>query len=80
VALKFNETHKYSNGRIIPPPVCVEVLNGTNAHEILKMAAARDGCYSLNTEESMWGHFITAICGIDQKPKEKFYWMIYING
>jgi len=80
VTLKFNESHKYSNGRIIPPPVCVEVLNGTNAYEILKIAATRDGCYSFDAKKTMWGHSIYAICGIYRKPKEKFYWMIYING
>ncbi|KAJ7347660.1 hypothetical protein OS493_039703, partial [Desmophyllum pertusum] len=46
VELKFNVSGNYSNGRSPPSPVCVEVLNGTNAHEILKMAATQDPCYN----------------------------------
>lgn len=80
VKLDFNEIHKYSNGRSVPAPVCVKVLNGTNAHDILKLATKQNSCFSVHAVKTMWGHSVHDICGIERKPKDKFYWTIYING
>lgn len=63
----------------LPPPACVEVQNGTKAHDILKEAAKQHACYDFTTLSTSFGRMITSICEVEQKPAEKFYWMIYIN-
>ncbi|KAJ7375618.1 hypothetical protein OS493_040027 [Desmophyllum pertusum] len=80
VELKVNVSGNYSNGKSPPSPVCVEVLNGINAHEILKMASTQDPCYNFTAVKTMWGHSVYSICGIDRRPADKIYWMIEIDG
>ena len=63
----------------IPPRMCVEVVNGTNAHDILKVAADRHPCYNFTVLHTSYGRMIKSICGTEQKPAEKLYWMIHIN-
>ncbi|KAL9983027.1 hypothetical protein ACROYT_G005151 [Oculina patagonica] len=78
VELEFNAT-KYTGGRSPPSPACVQVRNGTNAHEILKMAATQDSCFNFTAVMTMWGHSVYSICGLDRRPADKVYWMIYID-
>ena len=79
VQLEFNAT-EYTNGKTPPSPVCVKVLNGTNAHEILKLAAKQDSCYDFTAVMTMWGHRIYSICGIHRRPSDKVYWAIEVDG
>ncbi|KAL9981611.1 hypothetical protein ACROYT_G010337 [Oculina patagonica] len=79
VELQFNVS-KYSDGKTPPPPVCVTVFNGTNAHDILKEAAKNHSCYNFTTLDTPYGRSIESICGIYRRPADKFYWMIYIDG
>ncbi|XP_078358162.1 transcobalamin-1-like [Oculina patagonica] len=79
VELVFNAT-KYTSGRSPPLPACVKVRNGTNAHDILKMAATQDSCFNFTAVMTMWGHSVYSICGLDRRPADKVYWMIYIDG
>ena len=55
------------------------VANGTNAHNILKEAAKKHPCYAFTTQTSTYGHSVTSICGVQRRPVDKFYWMIYID-
>lgn len=68
------------SGPSTPPRACVEVVNGTNAHDILKEAANQHPCYNFTVNLTSYGRMIKSICNVEQKPAEKFYWMIYING
>ena len=79
VELHFNAT-KYTDGRSSPSRACVEVRNGTNAHEILKIAATQDSCFNFTAVMTMWGHSVRSICGISRRPADKVYWMIRIDG
>lgn len=79
VELEFNVT-KYSNGQSPPPRVCVTVVNGTNAHDILKEAANQHSCYNLTTVNTSYGRMIESICGIHNRPADKYHWLIYIDG
>lgn len=60
-----------------PSPVHLTVANGTNAYNILKLAATKNPCYNFTAKLSAFGHFITSICGVFQEPANKKYWMIY---
>ena len=79
VELRFNAT-KYTDGKSVPSPVCVEVRNGTNAHKILKLAAAQNPCFNFTAKMTMWGHSVHSICGIQRRPADKVYWISYIDG
>lgn len=79
VELKFNAT-KYTDGKSPPSPACVEVRNGTNAHEILKLAATQDPCFNFTVKMTMWGNSVRSICGVHRRPADKVYWMIKIDG
>ena len=79
VELQF-EVNKYSKGKSPPPRVCVKVLNGTNAHDILKVAVNEHPCYNFTAVNTSWGHMITSICEIEQRHSDKFYWTIKIDG
>ncbi|CAH3111192.1 unnamed protein product [Porites lobata] len=79
VELQF-EANKYSKGKSPPPRVCVKVLNGTNAHDILKVAVNEHPCYNFTAVNTSWGHMITSICEIEQRHSDKFYWMVKIDG
>ena len=79
VQLEFNAT-EYADGKTPPSPVCVEVRNGTNAHEILKLAAKQDSCYNFTAVMTMWGHSVHSICGVYRRPADKVYWSIKIDG
>ena len=79
VELKF-DANNHTVGKTPPPPVCVTVLNGTNAHDILKLAANQHPCYHFTAVLGSYGHSVLSICDIHRVPVEKFYWMIYIDG
>lgn len=79
VELQF-EGSKYSNGANPPPRACVQVLNGTNAHDILKVAADVHPCYNFTVLHTSYGRMIKSICDVDQRPADRFYWLIHIDG
>ncbi|PFX24721.1 gastric intrinsic factor-like [Stylophora pistillata] len=79
VELRFVDTNKDTEGKTPPPTKCVTVANGTNAHNILKEAAKKHPCYAFTTQTSTYGHSVTSICGVQRRPVDKFYWMIYID-
>ncbi|KAM7436534.1 hypothetical protein ABFA07_013693 [Porites harrisoni] len=79
VELQF-EVNKYSKGKTPPPRACVNVLKGTNAHDILTMALKEHPCYKFTVKMTSWGRSIMSICDITRRPVDKYYWMIKING
>lgn len=79
VELQF-EVNKYSKGKTPPPRACVNVLKGTNAHDILTMAVKEHPCYKFTVKMTSWGRSIISICDITRRPVDKYYWMIKING
>jgi len=80
VELQFEENKKYSKDASLPPRACVEVLNGTNAHDILEAAANHHPCYNFTALNTAYGRMITSICDIEQRPADKYYWVIYVDG
>ena len=79
IELQF-EVNKHSTGKSPPPRTCVEVLNGTNAHDILKVAASNHPCYNFTVLHTSFGRMIKSVCDIAQRPADKFYWTINIDG
>lgn len=79
VELKFVNINKYTKGKTAPTTECVTVANGTNAYDILKEAAKKNACYAFTTQKTSYGNSVTSICGVQRRPVDKFYWMIYVD-
>jgi hypothetical protein len=77
VRLEFLTTSINGTLAKAPPPVHVTVNNGTNAHDILRIAAKKNPCYGITTRKGAYGHSITSICGVYRDPANNKYWMIY---
>ena len=77
VCIKLEFEKNTAVNKTTPPPEYITVKNGTNAHDILKLAKKRHPCYDFTVKATSWGHMITSICGVSQDPKKKLYWMIY---
>lgn len=78
VELKFSASN-HPNGSSPPTEVTVEVVNGTNAHDMLVEASIQHSCYNLTTKDTSYGRMIESICDIHTRPNDMFYWLIYID-
>ncbi|EDO44185.1 predicted protein [Nematostella vectensis] len=60
-----------------PPPLYLNFTSGTNAHKILRLAAQHDQRYAFTTRKSSYGHMITSIYGLEERPEKKMHWMLF---
>ena len=52
--------------------------NGSNAHDLLKVARHKNPCFNFTVQKTSWGHSIVSLCGVKKNPKLKQYWSIRI--
>ena len=54
------------------------VENGTNTHDLLKLARQKNSCFNFTTQKFSFGHSLTSLCSVQINHKDQFYWMIYV--